>query len=55
MPFNRGKAKSHRRVLRAFAESEAMSDTDGDEGLDIIESSRKGLDISPLTDRQLML
>ncbi|KAF1846249.1 uncharacterized protein K460DRAFT_339291 [Cucurbitaria berberidis CBS 394.84] len=50
MSFNRDKA--HRRALRAFAESEAKSDSDsdGEEGLDIIESTRKGLDLSQYID-----
>ncbi|KAF2032897.1 hypothetical protein EK21DRAFT_109649 [Setomelanomma holmii] len=46
MSFNRDKEKNHRRDLRAFAESEAQSDSDDEGGLDIIESSRKSLDLS---------
>ncbi|KAF2822553.1 hypothetical protein CC86DRAFT_357488 [Ophiobolus disseminans] len=46
MSFNRSKEKDHRRAMRAFAESEALSNSEDEEGLDIIESSRKGLDLS---------
>jgi|TARA_R110002003_G_scaffold351_12_gene18968 hypothetical protein len=55
MSFNRDKEKNHRRALRAFAESEAMSDSDDEDGLDIIESSRKGLDLSQYIDGQLAI
>lgn len=54
MSFSRDKQKEHRRALRAFAESEAKSDSDEDDGLDIIESSRKGLDLSQYIDGQLI-
>ncbi|KAH5338300.1 hypothetical protein HBI67_124760 [Parastagonospora nodorum] len=47
---NAGKDKSHRRALRAFAESEAMSDSGDEDGLDILASSRKGLDLSQYID-----
>jgi hypothetical protein len=46
MAFNRSKEKSYRRGLRAIAESEAQSNSDEDDGLDIVESSRRGLGIS---------
>lgn len=46
MSFNRARARDHRKALRAVAESEAQSDSDGESGLDIIESSRKDLNIS---------
>jgi hypothetical protein len=60
MSFGRDKAKDHQRALRAFAESEdVQSGSEGpdDDGLDIIESSRKGLDInlSQYIDGQSML
>ncbi|UPX11938.1 uncharacterized protein EKO05_0002521 [Ascochyta rabiei] len=48
MSFSHTKAnKEHHRALQAFAESEAVSDgQDSDDGFDIVESSRKGLDLS---------
>ncbi|KAF2124486.1 hypothetical protein P153DRAFT_350564 [Dothidotthia symphoricarpi CBS 119687] len=49
MSFNGTKARDHRKSLRVIAENEAQSDGDGDDDecdLDIIESSRKHLDIS---------
>jgi hypothetical protein len=46
MSFNYNKDKNHRRALRAFAESEDVSNSDDEDGLDIIGSSRKGLDLS---------
>ena len=52
MSFNSGKDKNHRRALRAFAESEALSNSDEDDGLDIIGSSRKGLDLSQYIEGQ---
>lgn len=57
MSFNRDKEKNHRRALRAFAESEAASNSedDDDDGLDIVKSSRKGLDLSQYIDGQLIL
>lgn len=48
------KAKEHRRALRAFAESENVNSSDNEDGLDIIGSSRKALDISQYIDGQLM-
>lgn len=53
MSFDRDNEKKHRRALRAFAESEAKSDSDDGDGLDIIQSSRKGLDLSQYIDGQL--
>lgn len=50
MSFNRTTTKYHRNALRAFAESEARSGSDDEDGLDIIESSRKGLDLSQYID-----
>jgi hypothetical protein len=58
MSSSRNKSKDSQRALRAFAESgENTSDSDGaeDDGLDIIESSRKGLDLSQYIDGQSML
>lgn len=52
MPFNYGQDKNHRRALRAFAESETLSNSDDDDGLDIIGSSRKGLDLSQYIEGQ---
>ncbi|KAJ4357105.1 hypothetical protein N0V95_002761 [Ascochyta clinopodiicola] len=47
MSFSHTKAsKEHHRALQAFAESEAVSGDDSDDGFDIVESSRKGLDLS---------
>ncbi|KAH7066185.1 P-loop containing nucleoside triphosphate hydrolase protein [Paraphoma chrysanthemicola] len=46
MSLKRDKDKNHRRALRAFAESEAVSDSDDEDGLDIIGASRKSLDLS---------
>lgn len=46
MSFNGSTDKTHRRALRAFAESETLSNSDDEDGLDIIDSSRKGLDLS---------
>ncbi len=45
MSFSADKQKAHRRALRAFAESEAKSDSEDDD-LDIIRSRRKELDLS---------
>ncbi|KAI8932416.1 hypothetical protein NX059_010602 [Plenodomus lindquistii] len=50
MSFVRDKAKEHRRALRAFAESEPVNSSDDEDGLDIIESSRKGLNLSQYID-----
>lgn len=50
MSFSRDQAKGHRRALRAFAESEAKSDSDDEDGLDIIGSTRKGLDLPQYID-----
>jgi hypothetical protein len=46
----KGKSKDHERALRTFAESEMSSDSE--DGLDIIKSSRKGLDLSLEIDGQ---
>jgi hypothetical protein len=48
---NLEKSKDQRKALRDFAESEEMdgSDTD-DDGIDIIKTSRKDLDISQYID-----
>lgn len=54
MSFERSKEKIHRRALRASAESEAVSDSD-DEGLDILEQSRKELNLSQYIDGQSTL
>lgn len=53
MTSNRDKSKGQQKALRAVAESEEMdgSDTD-DDGLDIIKTSRKDLDISQYIDGQ---
>jgi hypothetical protein len=55
MSFNSGKDKNHRRALGAFAESEAQSNSDDEDGLDIIDSSRKSLDLSQYIEGQLCL
>lgn len=52
MSFSASKEKSHRRALRAFAESEALSNSDDEDGLDIVNSSRKDLDFSQYIDGQ---
>jgi hypothetical protein len=58
MSFSHEKSKDHRRALRAFAESgEDPSESEGpeDDDLDIIKSSRKGLDLLQYIDGQSML
>jgi SNF2 family DNA or RNA helicase len=52
MSYNSGKDKDHRRALRAFAESEALSNSEDEHGLDIVQASRKGLDLSQYIGRQ---
>jgi SNF2 family DNA or RNA helicase len=52
MSFNSNKDKNHRHALRAFAESDEMSHSDDEDGLDIIRSSRKGLDLSQYIEGQ---
>jgi hypothetical protein len=57
MSFGRDKSKDHQRALRAFAESEDIvsgSEGQDDDGLDIIKSSRQGLDLSQYIDGQSM-
>ena len=54
MSFTKDKAKAHRRAMRAFAESEAVSDSDDDDGLDIIRKTRKELDLSQYIEGGLM-
>ncbi|KAH6639568.1 P-loop containing nucleoside triphosphate hydrolase protein [Boeremia exigua] len=47
MSFSHSKAsKDYHRALQSFAESGAVSDEESDDGLDIVESSRKQLDLS---------
>ncbi|KAH7406479.1 P-loop containing nucleoside triphosphate hydrolase protein [Phaeosphaeria sp. MPI-PUGE-AT-0046c] len=46
MSLSSRKDKNHRRAVRAFAESEDQSNSDDEDGLDIIVSSRKSLDLS---------
>ncbi|KAJ4368624.1 hypothetical protein N0V86_009531 [Didymella sp. IMI 355093] len=47
MSFSRAKSnKEYHRALQSFAESEAVSGEESDDGLDIVQSSRKGLDLS---------
>ena len=58
MSFGREKSKNNQKGVRAIAESgESFSDSDGaeDDGLDIIEKSRKGLDLSQYIDGQSIL
>lgn len=50
MSFSKDKAKEHRRAIRAFAESEPLNSSDNEDGLDIIASSRKGLNLSQYID-----
>jgi hypothetical protein len=50
MPRNRDKGKEHGRALRAFAENQMSSDSE--DGLDIVGSTRKGLDLSQYIDGQ---
>jgi len=54
MSFSGDKAREHRRALRAFAESEPIHSSEEEEGLDIIRSSRKDLDLSQYIDGQSM-
>lgn len=47
MSFSRTKSsKEYHRALQSFAESEAVSGEESDDGLDIVGSSRKELDLS---------
>lgn len=47
MSFLRSKSnKEYHRALQSFAESEVVSGEESDDGLDIVESSRKELDLS---------
>jgi hypothetical protein len=56
MSFSRTKAnKEHHRALQAFAESEAVSGEDSDDDFDIIESSRKELNLSQYIEGKLKL
>jgi len=58
MSFSRDKSKDPKKGIRAIAESgESFSDSDGaeDDGFDIIEASKKGLDLSQYIDGQSML
>ncbi|KAL6704453.1 hypothetical protein ACN47E_008197 [Coniothyrium glycines] len=50
MMSERHLAKDHRKALRAFAESEAQSSSGDEDGLDIINTSRKDLDLSQYID-----
>jgi SNF2 family DNA or RNA helicase len=54
MSWTNGKGKTYRRALRAFAESEAISNSEDEDGLDIIGSSRKSLDLSQYIEGQFM-
>jgi hypothetical protein len=44
--------RNHSRAMRAFAESEAQSNSDSDDGLDIVKSSRQTLHLSQYIDGQ---
>jgi hypothetical protein len=47
MSFSHTKTnRGYHRALQSFAESEAVSGEESDDGFDIVESSRKGLDLS---------
>lgn len=47
MSFSRSKSsKEYHRALQSLAESEAVSGDESDDGFDIVESSRRGLDLS---------
>jgi hypothetical protein len=46
------KQRDHSRAMRAFAESEAQSNSDSDDGLDIVKSSRQTLQLSQYIDGQ---
>jgi hypothetical protein len=52
MSSTNGKDKNHRPALRAFAESEAISNSEDENGLDIIGSSRRSLDLSQYIEGQ---
>ena len=41
-------SEDHQRALRAFAESQMSSDSE--DGLDIVQATRKGLDLSQYTE-----
>jgi len=53
MPNNQSKVKQYRRALRAFSESQMSSDSEN--SLDIVHSTRKGLDISQYIDGALVI
>lgn len=47
MSFSRTKSdRDYQRALQSFAESEAVSGEESDDGFDIVESSRKVVDLS---------
>lgn len=47
MSFSHGKtSKDYHKVLQSFAESNAVSDEESEDGFDIVKSSRKTLDLS---------
>lgn len=48
MSFNRDKPKNQRNALKAFAASEntSGSSTDDDDGLDIVKTSKKKMDLA---------
>jgi hypothetical protein len=52
MSSRHNKQRDHSRAMRAFAESEAQSNSDSDDGLDIVKSSRQTLQLSQYIDGQ---
>lgn len=56
MSFSRSKSnKEFHRALQSFAESEAVSGEESDDGLDIVKSSRKELDLSQYIEGELSI
>jgi hypothetical protein len=52
MSSRHAKERDHSRAMRAFAESEAQSNSESDDGLDIVKSSRQTLQLSQYIDGQ---
>ena len=56
MSFSHGKtSKDYHNALHSFAESNAVSDEESEDGFDIVKSSRKTLDLSQYIEGKWML
>jgi hypothetical protein len=56
MSFSHGKtSKDYHKALQSFAESNDVSDEESEDGFDIVESSRKTLDLSQYIEGKWML